>query len=260
MSDHQKLAHIYRQFITGFAALDRAFRPVEKSEINGIVRIHWPAEGRRGSTWTDEFFAWESDPAVTLAAVQSCMPGPRHYLTDASASGPSNRAFFEANGYVFEDFEPLMTLALAGRPRPDSGHTVSSITDLELANRLTAAQHAAGSSPRPTSQTQIDDPTIVLKIALAGDEPAAAGKGVLVEDAFYISDITTLPSHRKQGYAAAIMEALHADAESLGARFAVLCASGMAANLYRTLGYQDRATVDLYLPTNAAEPNETIIV
>ena len=250
-----RLADAVDQFVTGFLHLERAMRPVDDSAVPPVRHLHWPETGRRGERWTDEYFALDADPAAVIAAIRSTNPGPHHFLSDIYSSRGRARAMYQALGYHLTVFEPLMILDLS-HPLKSPRHHVEDSVDLAVARRLTDAQIREHGSVRPTSQTQIDDPNILLEIINVGGEPVAGGKGVLLGDALYVSDISTLPSHRKQGLAASIMTALHATARDRGAHYAVLSATEMAASLYRTMGYQELAQIDFYSPA-PVDPDHT---
>jgi GNAT superfamily N-acetyltransferase len=175
-------------------------------------------------------------------------PGADHFLSDIyDLRGPAQDKYATL-GYRFGGSEPLMVLDLGTVNALSLPHAVLDVTDKTLADRLTAAQIREQASIRPTSQAQIDDPTILIKAIVIDGEPVAGGKGVLTGNNLYVSDISTVLSHRNQGLAAAIMTALHTSARARGGKLAVLSATAMAANLYQKLGYHEVATLDFFHP------------
>jgi ribosomal protein S18 acetylase RimI-like enzyme len=246
-----KLDRLASCFIRGFVQLEQAIRPVAVGNFGPVTMARWPESGRRGETYTEEFFAVEADPRAIITAVHTANPGPNHFVSDIhSYRGPMRDEFKEV-GYHYGGSEPFMVLDLTQLMLTESAHSVVDVTDLALAECLVAAQIRDSASVRPTTRAHLDDASFLLKTIIIDNEPVAGGKGVLIDDMLYVSDISTLPSHRHKGLAAAIMTALQESAREKGARFAVLSATDMAANLYRKLGYEQKATLDYYHPSES---------
>lgn len=74
-------------------------------------------------------------------------------------------------------------------------------------------------------------------VAWLGNQPAGAGTVVLCGGVAGIYNVTTLPFARRQGIAAAMMEALHERARAEGYRGTALASSAMGMPLYQQLGY-----------------------
>jgi predicted GNAT family acetyltransferase len=75
----------------------------------------------------------------------------------------------------------------------------------------------------------------------------------VVETGGYITDVMTMPEHRRQGYGAEVMRRLHADARALGTSRVALTSTAVAKAGYARLGYRDLGVVTLYAtPERAA--------
>ena len=120
---------------------------------------------------------------------------------------------------------------------------VTTMTDIE---RILAAQATVGYPARPYSQALLDDQWVSIRANIVDGAFAAIGKLAMVETGAYITDVQTMPDHRRQGYAEAIMRRLHADARAAGLTRAVLTSTAMARPLYERLGYRQIATVTIY--------------
>lgn len=228
----------------GFAALERPLHPVEERTSRGVPYLHWPGRGRRGAEFSEEFFALDLDPAVVLAAVAAANPGPDHLIAEITALGEPNEAAYLAAGYEFGSREPLMIASpVPAGPPPIP---VDRVTSLEQVAAILAAQEAVGYPRRLYNETLLADPAISIRTIWADGEFVALGKAAMLPEGAYITDIMTMPAHRRRGYGAAIMRALHQDALAAGCPVAVLTSTPMAKSLYESLGYRKVAVLTLY--------------
>jgi GNAT superfamily N-acetyltransferase len=232
----------------GFAHLERSLHPVEERQSGPVRYLHWPQRGRRGAEFSEEFFALDLDPEKVLTAVQSIGPGRDYLIAEVAArTQPAREAYFAA-GYEHGSEEPLMLAELTdanSTPLPQFPvRRPGSMADVE---RILAAHRSVGYPERLFSQVQLDDPGIVIRVAFAGDDLVALGKMALLDTGAYITDVMTMPDHRRQGWGEAIVRQLHADARAGGLIQSALTSTAMARSLYERLGYQAVGVVTLYV-------------
>jgi ribosomal protein S18 acetylase RimI-like enzyme len=244
------LAEVYRLFIDAFVHLESSAATVLCHQRGPVTHLEWPNEGRRGGRYHHEFFALDQDPQTIIDVVKSVDPQQPYFISEVYGSRSRQLDAFTSAGFAFESTEPIMTRVLGGDEADSDSPVVADVTDSALADRVFQAFAAANSGPRRTTQAQIDDPATLIKSVFIDGEPAAHGKGILIENALYITDIGTIPAFRKRGLGGAIMTALHHEAQKRGARHAILSATQMAAPLYRSLGYTDVGTLDIYIPAS----------
>jgi GNAT superfamily N-acetyltransferase len=85
-------------------------------------------------------------------------------------------------------------------------------------------------------------------VAWLGDQAAGAGSLVLSGGVAGVYNVTTLPFARRQGIAAAMMEALHKRARAEGYSGTALASSAMGMPLYQRLGYVADGYQLAYIP------------
>jgi GNAT superfamily N-acetyltransferase len=233
--------------IRGFARLEHGVHPVEEAAVGPVRFLRWPERGRRGQEFSEEFFALDQDPAAVLAAVRETRPGPDHLIAEVSVrSGPAQEAYLAA-GYEFGSQEPLMVADLTdANSTPDPGVAVSRVASMVEVDSLLAAQKSIGYPARLFSQALLDDPQVSIRAVFVDSAFAAIGKLAVVETGAYITDVMTMPHHRRQGLGAAVMRRLHADARAAGAERSVLTSTAMARSLYEQLSYRQIGLVTLY--------------
>jgi ribosomal protein S18 acetylase RimI-like enzyme len=125
------------------------------------------------------------------------------------------------------------------------------VTSMAQVEQILAAQASVGYPARPFSQALLDDPGISVHAIFVDGAFAAIGKLAIVETGGYITDVQTMPAHRRMGLAEAIMRRLHADARAAGLTRAVLTSTAMACPLYERFGYSQAATVTIYAATGS---------
>jgi GNAT superfamily N-acetyltransferase len=102
-----------------------------------------------------------------------------------------------------------------------------------VAAMLDNASLPAGFTLRITHESQITFATITDS---AGDE-AARGRIVAMDDLVVFDRIRTADAHQRRGLGSAIMRTLAAEADTLGIRDAMLCATPPGRALYEQLGW-----------------------
>src|SRR5687768_17228457 len=129
----------------GFAHLERGVLPVEERQSGPVRYLHWPARGRRGAEFSEEFFAVDLDPAEVLAAIQAAKPGRDYLIAEIAAQfEPAQEAYFAA-GYEHGSEEPLMLADLNdanSTPMPEL--PVRRLTSMADAERIFAAHRSIG--------------------------------------------------------------------------------------------------------------------
>ena len=233
--------------IRGFAQLERGVHPVEERGSGPVRWLHWPERGRRGQEFSEEFFALDRDPAEVLAAVRAADPGPDHLIADVRTGPESPQYAYLAAGYEFGSMEPLMLAALSdANSIPLPGIPVLRMRSMAEAEEIVAAQRAVDYPERFFSPALLADPAVCIRVVVVDGAFAAIGKAALVEHGAYITDVMTMPAHRKRGFGEAIMRQLHADARAAGLSCAALTSTAMARPLYERLGYRQVSTVTIY--------------
>lgn len=223
-------------------------QPVEERQSGPVRYLHWPERGRRGAEFSQEFFAVDLDPDVVLAAVREAEPGQDYLIAEIAArKSPAEAAYFAAK-YEHGSSEPLMLAELTdANSLPDPELVLSRLASMAEVERVLAAHRSVGYPERLFSQAQLDDPAIVIRVAFGGDDLIALGKMALLDTGAYITDVMTMPAHRRQGWGAAIVRQLHADARAAGLGWSALTSTEMARSLYERLGYQALGMVTLYV-------------
>jgi GNAT superfamily N-acetyltransferase len=234
--------------VRGFAHLERSLHPVEERQSGPVRYLHWPQRGRRGAEFSEEFFALDLDPDQVLTAIQAAGPGRDFLIAEVAArKEPAHEAYFAA-GFEHGSEEPLMLAELTdANSTPMPQFPVRRLMSMAEAERILAAHRSIGYPERLFSQAQLDDPDTVIRVAFAGDELIALGKMALVDAGAYITDVMTMPDHRRQGWGEAVVRQLHADARAAGLTQSALTSTAMARSLYERLGYQAVGVVTLYV-------------
>lgn len=230
---------------TGFAALERPLHPVEERTAGDIPWLHWSGRGRRGAEFSDEFFALDMDPAVVLATIAAARPGPDHLIAEITTAGEPNEAAYIAGGYEFGSREPLMLASPIPVDPPEI--PVDRVTSPEQVDVILAAHEAIGYPKRLFTAELLADPNLSIRAIWSEGEFVALGKAALLPEGAYITDIMTMPAHRRRGYGTALMRALHQDALAAGCPVSVLTSTAMAKSLYQSLGYREVGTLTLYV-------------
>lgn len=241
-------SEICRHFIEAFTYLERSVGDVDRHQSGSVTWLHWPANGRRNGRYFYEFFGIEGDPEEMISVVGQVDPQQPYFISDMYSLRASAADAYRHLGYTTNFQEPIMVLKLAELEGELATEPVCDVTTMDQATAIQQAFARADERPRPTSQKQIDDAQTIIKAILIDGEPAATGKGILLNDLLYVTDIGTIPSFRKRGFGAAIMRALHLTAKKRGATYSILSATQMAAALYRSLGYRDVGVLDIYEP------------
>jgi predicted GNAT family acetyltransferase len=140
------------------------------------------------------------------------------------------------------DLTDANCLPLTASPAPASVR-VATMAEVEA---ILAMHASVGYPARPFSQTLLDDPQVSIRTISIDGRFAAIGKLAIVASGVYITDVMTMPAHRRTGLAEAIMRQLHADARAAGLTRAALTSTAMARPLYERLGYRQVATVTIY--------------
>jgi len=233
--------------IRGFGRLERGVHPVDEGAVGPIRFLRWPERGRRGQEFSEEFFALDQDPNAVLAAVRAAEPGLDHLIAEVSVqSEPAQEAYLAA-GYEFGSQEPLMVADLTdANSIPNPAVAVRRVTSMDAVEQILAAQRSVGYPGRLFSQALLDDPQVRIRAVFEDGAFAAIGKLAIVESGAYITDVMTMPEHRRRGVGAAVMRQLHADARALGAIRSALTSTAMATPLYERLGYRQIGLVTLY--------------
>lgn len=232
--------------VRGFARLERGVHPVEELESGRVRFLRWPGTGRRGAEFSEEFFALDLDSADVLAAVRAARPGPDHLIAEIAArTSPMTDAYLAA-GYEYGSDEPLMIADLTDENSRLPVGPPQRVTSMAEAEQILAAHATIGYPARPFSQALLDDPQVSIRAIFIEGQPATLGKLAMVETGAYITDVVTMPDHRRTGLAETIMRQLHADARAAGLTRALLTSTAMARPLYERLGYQQIATVTIY--------------
>jgi predicted GNAT family acetyltransferase len=238
---------LFELLIRGFARLERGVHPVDEGAVGSIRFLRWPERGRRGQEFSEEFFALDQDPDAVLAAVRRAEPGPDHLIAEVSVQSEPAREAYLAAGYEIGSQEPLMAAHLTdANTVPDPDGAVRRVTSMDDVEQILAAQRSVGYPERLFSQALLDDPQVSIRAIFADGAFAAIGKLAVVTSGAYITDVMTMPGHRRQGLGAAVMRQLHADARTMGAIRSVLTSTAMARSLYERLGYRQIGLVTLY--------------
>ncbi|HET7055610.1 MAG TPA: GNAT family N-acetyltransferase [Thermomicrobiales bacterium] len=233
--------------IRGFARLERGVHPVDEDAVGPVRFLRWPERGRRGQEFSEEFFALHPDPAELLAVVREVGPGPDHLIAVVSTEPEPDQAPYLAAGYEFGSREPLMLTALTNaNSTPDPALDVHRVTTMAEVARILAAQQSVGYPERLFTEALLADPHVSIRAVFVDGQFVAIGKLAVVESGGYITDVMTMPGHRRQGYGAGVVRQLHADARAAGAERSALTSTAMARSLYEQRGYRQIGFVTLY--------------
>jgi ribosomal protein S18 acetylase RimI-like enzyme len=241
------IATAFDLIIRGFARLERGVHPVVEGAVGTVRVLRWPERGRRGQEFSDEFFALDPNSAELLAVVRDAQPGPDHLIAVVSTGPDPDEGPYLAAGYEFGSREPLMLAALTdANCASDPALEVRRVTTMAQVAQILGAQESAGYPKRLFSEELLADPQVSIRALFIDGEFAAIGKLAVVETGGYITDVMTMPGHRRQGYGAGVVRQLHADARALGAGRVALTSTAMSKSGYARLGYEDLGVVTLY--------------
>ncbi|MCF7688706.1 MAG: GNAT family N-acetyltransferase [Cephaloticoccus sp.] len=159
-------------------------------------------------------------------------------------SDQSMREAYKAMGYRFKVGEPVMVHALKRIPRAKSPAMIQRVRTTELADAVT---RAAGSRQILPEHLGADAP-LRQYAALIEGKVVGWVRSIVCQQGTWCSNMMVLPKYRRRGIASALLAQLLRDDRKHGVKAAVLTASHAGAKLYTTLGYQQIATLLLFMP------------
>lgn len=150
---------------------------------------------------------------------------------------------------------PLMALTSEREiPRLDQGDLVIEVLDPEQAV-VHAELAATGFSAPVDAFLRLMTPAVIARpgvrtyVGKVDGEPVATGVGVSLENQVGIFNVTTLPSHRRRGYGAAITWRAVRDGLDQGARWAWLQSSPDGYSVYEQLGFTTHESWECWITT-----------
>ena len=233
-----------------FEQMIRIAQPVEDRPLPFGIWQHFP-NGRKKSSFTDEFYFLQGNPDAKLAAMHGTATGPRLYFDLIGIDPARDDAAYTAAGYRCDWIEILMDRPLtaddAARPiDPRIVHTLDSGQIERLAQAWTGGRQPNGYQPIVEAHNTTRE--LVQALIEIDGETAAYGRAIVDGSDAFISDVNAFPNFRRRGLGEAIMHALHAGAAQLGATRVVLTSTQMGLPLYQKLGYRTLAQVWIYEP------------
>ena len=239
-------------FARGFAASRSITHPYEVDRPAKPVRLFicrdaphpTPPRERRNR----EYLAVDLPPDVVVAAAGG-QGRHRHVVCAIHAAADRDRALeraYAARGYRYLKQEPLFVRALPPAPR---GSGPLPIRRVRTARAADAVATAARSRQIPLEQVGDDTAPSRLFAAFDGDAPVGWVCSVRVgNDSTWVANLFVRASLRGRGIGTALMKAMLRDDHRRGIRHSVLTASQAGARVYRKLGYEQVATVELFTP------------
>jgi GNAT superfamily N-acetyltransferase len=235
-----------------FEQMIRIAQPVVDRPFPFGIWQHFP-NGRKKSSFTDEFYFLQGNPDAKLAAMHAAETGPRLYFDLIGVDPAQDDAVYTAAGYRCDWIEILMDRPLTAddAARSDDPRIVRTL-DPDQIERLAQAWNG-GRQPngyQPIVEAHNTTPELVQALIEIDGETAAYGRAIIDGPDAFISDVNAFPNFRRRGLGEAIMHALHAGAVRLGATRVVLTSTQMGLPLYQKLGYRTLAQVWIYDPVS----------
>lgn len=179
---------------------------------------------------------------------------------------PAVVALAASYGLTDRHLEPLMCASLPTPcPAPDlqpgdiRAAQATRIREDSAALYLAALAEGSGASADAlgvlVSPTLLKHPAVAAYLTLVDDEPVATGMTILADDVLGVLNMSTVPAHRRRGYARGVLLEMLAAGAQAGARTAVLQASEAARPLYESVGFQTVETWT-YLLAPDADPSD----
>jgi ribosomal protein S18 acetylase RimI-like enzyme len=235
--DVRRHAETITTFIDGFAYLQALLGPV-KDETCENIRLLTFGRGRRETAFLYELFPFDMPPDSVIGLAREIASGEPHLISALGNDAPEQIAIYQAAGYEHWGFEALMARDL-GLPFPEPEIDAPPVADQTTAERIVAAERAAGLRPHPINAAHVNNPAVFNRWVEVDGEPAAFGRLVVLDHRAYLSDVVTLPAYRRRGLAKALVLHVLRDAVEAGARICVLTSSEMGFDLYNRLGFED---------------------
>jgi ribosomal protein S18 acetylase RimI-like enzyme len=168
----------------------------------------------------------------------------------------------ERGGCSLVESRPGMALRVTDLvPPPDpAGIHVREVTDHATLKKVAGSDAIAfGVDPALTEAflpaAVLNDPQQRVFAAFDGDEVVGAGESLLADGVLGVFGISTRPSFRRRGIAAAVTSRV-IEASSGDADLAVLQASDLGFGVYERLGFRSMSTWEVWsAPADAAEPD-----
>lgn len=157
------------------------------------------------------------------------------------------RAEFKSLGYRLTSTEAMMVHPLQAIPDfpPPAGIAVERVTTQAFADRLAKAARTRQMLPEHLKHPK---PPLRQYAACDGDKIIGWAKSITVGPCTWCSSMFVAPAYRRRGIGKAMLSRLLAEDKSNGAPNAVLTASHAGAKLYPHLGFEQIATLYLFMP------------
>ena len=202
----------------------------------------------------------EVDAAIETAVSRYRLRGVPMLWWTGPATRPSNLGtYLETHGFKHELEQPGMAIDLQSMNENVAtapGVTIEKVNDLETLKQWRNAFAAGFGFPDSFADACFElmrsmsfDAHLPLYhyIGWLNDEPVAASSLFFGAGVAGIYNLATVPDARRSGIGAMITLAPLREARSRGYRVGILHSSEMAANVYRTLGFQEYCKINHYV-------------
>lgn len=236
-------------FTQGFAVARSRTHPYLVKRTGGLwIMQDAPRKSAKQHLRRREVIALGADPAKVAKVARAARDD--RYVICAFHDGQGRREELEEAykrlGFRYIIHEPMFVRKLPPAPRGRTPMPVKRVTDVATARLIAKAARRRQIDEKDLAD---DDASVRLFAAKADGEPVGWVSSIRTRpDASWVSNLYVDPAHRKLGVGASLMRCMLRDDLSRGIHWSVLLASQAGARLYRKLGYDQIATLQMFTP------------
>lgn len=234
-------------FVRGFAFTMSFTHPYITERVGPVWRMHDGSRRRPKELRSEEFIAYDADPAVVDALARE-HAASRFSICALRASDESDvpiRAGYKALGYRVATTERMFVHDLTVVAATDGPLPVVRVASVEEAERLANAARTRQILP---AHLQQDPPVIRQYMAVDGDRPVGWVRSIATPLGAWCSNMYVEPEYRRRGAARSLLGRMLSDDRDAGAAASVLLASHAGARLYPSVGYRDIGECIVFTP------------
>jgi GNAT superfamily N-acetyltransferase len=234
-------------FLRGFTFVRSVTHPYLAKRLGGLWVMR-DGQRRSGKYRNEEWVVYGLEPGDADRVARKHTRG-RFELSVIHEVGKSDedlRSGYRDLGYRLGTTEPLMVHRLQKIPnfKGPAGVEIQRVVSAEMAQRLAKTTK---SRPIPAEDLQ-EDSRLRQYVAVKGEKIVGWVKSIEAGDSRWCSHMQVLPEFRRRGIGRAMLCRMLRDDRRGGASAGVLLSSHAGAKLYPIVGYEQIATLYMFMP------------